>query len=627
MCGILGALGSFGEDEFGKALEAIAHRGPDDKGDYSFENVRLGHRRLSIQDPSPSGHQPMTTPDGRFTIVFNGEIYNHWELRKGLENDYNFRSKSDTETLLYGFAKYGTEVLNKLNGIFAFGILDRLEREVFLVRDHFGVKPLYIYQDTQKVLFSSEIKALNRFSIDHSINTRSIAHYLHFLYSPLEGTPFQCVKKLQPGYFARVSMDELHKIELRQYYDIPFNGQYESIPEEEIVEELDNKLNKAVVSQLLSDVPVGFFLSGGLDSSLLTAMAVRHLKPARIPCFTVNTSNYDSNDGFASDLPYARRVAEKLDVDLYISRSDPNTRECFDQFIYELDEPQADPAPFHVRSIAEMAKSQGIKVLIGGAAGDDVFSGYRRHIALNYNGLLSFIPKPVSRLARWLPANYPLARRIQKLMVSAGQSKEERMFSYFAWMKWNKVSDLFHPDIKSQLERHDPFAQFTHLWNNIPRETSDLNKMLYWEMKGFLPDHNLNYTDKMGMVEGVEVRVPYLDRELVEFACQIPPAMKLKKNTTKYILRKVAERYLPQEVIYRPKTGFGAPVRQWITGELSTMVEERLSPKQLEHTGLFDPVKIRSLIIANKKGHLDASYSIWALMGITSWLNQFKNMT
>lgn len=627
MCGILGTIGELKKESFEKALAAIVHRGPDDQGHHSFENVRLGHRRLSIQDTSQSGHQPMTTPDGRFTIVFNGEIYNHWELRKELENDYDFRSRSDTETLLYGFAKHGTEVLNRLNGIFAFGILDRFKREVFLVRDHFGVKPLYIYQDPRKVLFSSEIKALKHFSIDRSINTRSIAHYLHFLYSPLEDTPFQCVKKLQPGHFARVSIDNFHDIEFHQYYDIPFNGQFEPLPEEEIVEELDSTLNRAVVSQLLSDVPVGFFLSGGLDSSLLAAMAVKHLEPGKTPCFTVNTADYASYDGFASDLPYAKQVAEQLNVDLHVVRSNPDVASSFDRFIYELDEPQADPAPFHVRNIAEMAADQGVKVLIGGAAGDDVFSGYRRHIALNYNGLLNLIPKPLNTVVSWLPASNPLVRRMQKLTTSAGMSKAERMFSYFAWMKWSDVTKLFCADIQAELLEQNPCEKFVDLWKNIPGETSDLNKMLYWEMKGFLPDHNLNYTDKMGMSQGVEVRVPYLDKELVEFACRIPPEMKLKKNTTKYILRKVAERYLPKEVIYRPKTGFGAPVRQWITGELSTMVDERLSPQQLEHTGLFDPVKVRSLIIANKKGHLDASYSIWALMGVTSWLNQFKSTT
>lgn len=623
MCGILGALGAFDQGDFERALATIAHRGPDDQGDYTFDNVRFGHRRLSIQDVSVLGHQPMTTMDGRFTIVFNGEIYNHWELRRNLLRDCEFKSKSDTETLLYAYAKYGTGILNQLNGIFAFGIIDRVKREVVLSRDHFGVKPLYLYKDHKKVLFSSEIKALAQFPIDRTINPLSVANYIHFLYSPQEDTPFRHVSKLLPGHFVKISMDNIHDVRPSKYYEIPFEGKVQLTQEEEIVEQLNDQLHQAVESQLLSDVPVGFFLSGGLDSSLLTALAIRKLKSPGIPCFTVNTSEYDSFDGFASDLPYAQKVAKYLNVKLHIARSNPDISECFDRFIYDLDEPQADPAPFHVHSICKMAREQGIKVLIGGAAGDDVFSGYRRHIALRYNPLFRLLPQQARVLAKLLPSQYPVTRRIEKLIGSAGLSTGERMFSYFTWLKWTSVVDLFHDDFKHHLLQNNPFERFLKLWDNIPSETSNLNKMLYWEMKSFLPDHNLSYTDKMGMSQGVEIRVPYLDKELVDLACKIPPAMKLKKQSTKYVLRKVAERYLPSDVIYRPKTGFGAPVRQWIMHDLSNMVEERLGDENLKNNGLFATDKVQKLVAANKQGKIDASYSIWALMSIDSWIKQF----
>jgi asparagine synthase (glutamine-hydrolysing) len=631
MCGIIGTIQRNAAAFITPATQSIAHRGPDDTGFFTEDNLAFGFQRLAIQDLSANGHQPMVSADGNYIIIFNGEIYNHLDVKVDLKDKYPFKSTSDTETILYGYIEYGAEIVNKLNGIFAFSIYDRKKKEVFIARDHFGVKPLYYYSDENCFMWGSEIKSfLNYADLDKEIDHTALVNYLTFLYSPGEQTPFKKVKKLLSGHYIKISLDNPKAFKITKYYDIPLNNtQYSTKSEKELVDELETRLLKAVERQLLSDVPVGFFLSGGIDSSAVVAMARKLMPDKALKCYTIDTGQTEEmGDGFVSDLPYAIRVAKILNVDLEIVEAKQDIVRDFDKMIWHLDEPQADPAPLNVLNICKKAREEGCVVLLGGSAGDDLFSGYRRHQAIYYHEkYLRYIPNflfpIIQSFAKRLNANSPFQRRVKKLISGGGNDFIDKMYNFFTWLSLDKIRPLFNTKIRAQIENYDPKSIFMDALNNIPNQKNRLNQMLYWEMKYFLTDHNLNYTDKLSMATGVEVRVPFLDKELVEFSTLIPPHLKMKGVTTKYLLKKMMERYLPHDIIYRSKAGFGAPVREWIVNDLETTIEKYLSKNTIEKRGIFDYDNVKALIEDNKKGKVDASYSIWCLLAIESWFRQF----
>lgn len=631
MCGIAGGVG-FIEWGIPKVLSLIAHRGPDSTGSFTEGSVFLGHTRLSIQDLSANGNQPMFSSDKRYVMVFNGEIYNHTDVRASFENEFEFNSTGDTETVLNAYIKYGPDCLKMLNGIFALAIYDRNEKELFIARDQMGVKPLYIYQDNDCFLFSSEIKTFLAFNIDKELDPAAFANYISLLWSPGKLTPFKNVRKLLPGHYLKfaVSDDGFKQSKPVKYYQIKFNGKYSLQPEEKLINELEEKLLAAVKRQMLSDVPVGFFLSGGLDSSIIVAMAKKLYPDVSFPCFTIDIDNWsDGSEDFENDIHYARKVAEYLKVDLHVVKADIDIVKSFDTMVWHLDEPQADAAPINVLNIASLARDKGIKVLLGGAGGDDLFSGYRRHQALRYEKFFRLIPAVLAKMSKRIINTFPLGsafiRRIKKLANELEKTTDARMAGYFGWLREDVANALFSDAWQKKLNGYNPLAYLTALTNEIPDEKSLLNKMLYWEMRSFLVDHNLNYTDKMAMAVGVEARVPFLDLALVDFSLSIPPELKMKGNETKYLLKKMAEKYLPMDVIYRPKTGFGAPLRKWVVNDMDEMIRTRLSVERINERGIFNPDKVWELIEANKSGKIDASYSIWSILAIDSWLTQFSD--
>ncbi|MHA8057430.1 asparagine synthase (glutamine-hydrolyzing) [Aquirufa nivalisilvae] len=626
MCGVVGIIG-LREVDCTSILTSIAHRGPDSKGFFQEGELFLGHTRLSIQDLSDNGNQPMFSKDGRFVIVFNGEIYNHLEIRQSL-GEFDFKSSGDTETVLYAYIKYGIECLSMFNGIFSFSVFDLHTKELFIARDHFGVKPLYLYQDEHLFLFSSEIKTFLSLPIQKDLDKEALMNYLSYLWSPGEKTPFKLVKKLLPGHYLKFNISDFRQVKPISFYQSNLDGEYLQDTEEDLINQLDQLLIQAVERQMLSDVPVGFFLSGGLDSTLLVAIAKKIYSLKKFPCFTIDIESQESElEDFADDLIYAKKAADFLKVDLHIVKATIDIVDSFDRMIWHLDEPQADAAPINVLNIAKLAREKGIKVLIGGTGGDDLFSGYRRHQALLLESILGKIPYGIRQLLKQiigiLPIKSALFRRIRKISENMDLSPAARMKGYFKWLSSERIYSLFSKSIQQELNGYDPSLYFDELLLQIPQEKSVLNQMLYWELKTFLVDHNLNYTDKMGMAVGVEIRVPFLDVLLVEFAQKLPPEMKMKGKETKYLLKKVAERYLPKEIIYRPKTGFGAPVRKWITEDMSDMLEQRLSKSNLEKQGIFDYDAVWKLINENKENKIDASYSIWAILAVDSWINQF----
>lgn len=629
MCGILGTTVATARPRFQRALDSISHRGPDDTGVYVDSQISLGHQRLSIQDLSANGHQPMSVLNEQVWIVFNGEIYNHLELRHAMGNEFAYRSTSDTETILYGYLKYGKEIVKQLNGIFAFAIYDKRSNELFVARDQLGVKPLYYYSQGSVVAFASELKAITHLpGVDLSLNPEAFVDYIHFLWSPGSGTPFKHVKKLEPGHYFCKRLDDGSPTRFTKYYELPYSGQYSDQPEATLIDELDERLTVAVKRQLLSDVPVGFFLSGGLDSSLIAAMAKKQIGGG-FRSYTIEIPGKDTVDGFADDLIYAERVARHLDTQLIKVRGDSDIVRDFDKMIWHLDEPQADPAPLHVLSICEGARKNGDIVLLGGTAGDDLFSGYRRHHALNLEKWFSVIPsscgKALNSIASMCGTKSPVLRRIQKLTGGIGLSPLERLVSYYGWISLERNKSLFNSEIRSQISELNPAQKLVDALHSIPDEKHALNQMLFLDTKFFLTDHNLNYTDKMSMAKGVEVRVPFLDLELIEFACKLPLKYKMRGNCAKYLLKKVAERYLPKDVIYRPKTGFGAPIRRWmIEGKMDSQISNLTSSLNTSIQRFFSTEAMRKLVIDSKSGQVDGAYTIWSLLAIDSWLKQFS---
>lgn len=629
MCGIVGICAKNAATFIRQANDSIAHRGPDDEGIFTDQYIALGHQRLSILDLSPAGQQPMLSADGDYVMIFNGEIYNHREIRRQIAHKYTFRSSSDSETLLCAYIEYGAQILSKLNGIFAFAVYQKSTQQLFIARDQMGVKPLYFYHKDNTFLFGSEMKSFMHIpDFDKTIDYKALVNYLHFLYSPSDKTPFKYVKKLSAGHYLELNAADPKEYHIQKYYEIPFEGNILQKSEQLWIEELDERLSKAVNRQMLSDVPIGFFLSGGLDSSSLVAMA-RKINPGKkMQCYTIKTSSGNiGKNANENDLPYAIKVAKHLNVDLEIINTEVDILQNFEKIIWHMEEPQGDPAPFNVYNISKAAEANGQPVLISGTGGDDLFSGYRRHQALRLEIFFGHIPAFAGNFIRsashLLNSQSATGRRIQKLTKHINYSSSDRLAGYYEWIPVERNFNLFHKDIRPQIQNHNPSDYLIQSLDNIPNEKELLNFMLYWEMKHFLPDNCLNYTDKLSMATGVEVRLPFLDLELVKFSTHLPVGMKMKGKEAKYILKKTMEKYLPKTVIYRPKTGFDLPVRQWIRRDLDDMIEDYLSEEHIRKRGIFDEKNVRQLIKDNKIGKIDASYTIFSLLCIESWFRQF----
>jgi len=642
MCGIAGFSLSDSRSDASAWIESaqslLGHRGPDDNGCFLDEDnsICLIHSRLSIQDLSMAAHQPMLSPDGTVVLSYNGEIYNVSELRLELENEgWFFKSSSDTEVLLALYLRLTQSIdgrpsssslaslLNRINGIFSFSIWDSRCNSLLLVRDAFGVKPLYFQRFDDSIFFASELKVLH--SGDFCLDQVSINNYLTYLWCPGDGTPLANVRKVSPGEFIWIS--DGHIIDKSTWYHLPVFKSSTSSPfsAHEAISGLQNHLRSAVHRQLLSDVPVGAFLSGGLDSSSIVAFA-REVNPD-LRCFTINVSGL-GNEGFSDDLPYARRVSTHLGVPLDVVQVDASQMpSLLESMVWQLDEPLADPAPLNLLYISRLARQQGIKVLLSGAGGDDLFSGYRRHYALENEKFWRFLPRSfrlsLRALTGYLPTNHPFTRRLRKAFSGAHLQGDARLVHYFRWIEREDLQALYSPAFRAALGEtglQDPMLEFLEC---LPSNTSSLERMLALEKRFFLTDHNLTYTDKMSMAVGVEVRVPFLDLDLVEFAAQIPPHFKQRGRIGKWILKRAMEPYLPRDVIYRPKSGFGAPLRRWLQLELRDWLTDILSIDRLQSRGLFDPQAVQRLIAANCEGRIDASYTLLSLASIEIWCQFF----
>jgi asparagine synthase (glutamine-hydrolysing) len=638
MCGIAGIIETNRNLNI-KDVESmefsIEHRGPDGGGHYLDGPLALIHRRLSIIDLSVNANQPMYSSCGNYIMIFNGEIYNYQELKAILvAKGFEFKTNSDSEVLLNGYIEFKEGLLNMLNGIFAFAIYSIKEKELIIARDQMGVKPIYFYNYNGTFLFGSEIKSfINYPDFNKELNYSAIKDYIKYLYSPSEKTPFRYVNKLNPGHLLKIKINDLnndlrYNVDYKKYFDIPLTTEYTKYTRKQAIEQTGLVLYEAVKRQLVSDVPVGFFLSGGLDSSLIVGLAKIIQFDTNLNVFTLATDEKQfKSEGFSSDLFYAKLLAKRFDLNLNIIKDEFNMERDFDPLIWQLDEPQSDPAALHIYNISKQARDLGIKVLLSGTGGDDVFTGYRRHEALGYQKYFNLFPtRFIDFIVKHLGTKIqnPQIRRFRKFLLNQNVDVKYRIASYFEWLNESNSSQLFNPEIITEgCLSVDSENQFHNLIDKLENNVSIIDKMLYLENKTFLVNHNLNYTDKLGMKAGVEVRVPFLDLEVIKFAFSLDPKFKLHKGTTKYVLREYAKLFLPNELIYRSKAGFGSPVREWIQNSNKDFVNDRLSKTEIERIGIFDFNEVSKLIKSNQKNEIDASYSIWGLMAVQSWYNQF----
>ncbi len=623
MCGINGFQGVFQKQLIERMNSSIIHRGPDNSDFSICDDVALGHVRLSIIDLSPNSNQPLTSSCQRFEIVFNGEIYNFVELRESLcVQGVTFQSSGDSEVLLELWAKYGEKSLEMLDGIFAFAILDKKTGLLTIVRDHFGVKPLYYAQIDSGFIFSSEIKAiLQSAEVPRHINLNAVASVVGLLWQAGESTVLEAIKKVPPGSLLRVQDGKVKSQD--RYYTCPsYKGDYSL---EASKEALEKNLVDSVESQLVSDVEVGAFLSGGLDSSLICAIA-KNKNPEFKKVYSIDIDTEENKkEGLAEDLPFAKKVAQDLKLDLHVVKASADLANLLPKCLYHLDEPQADPAILNAYQICSLAKSDGVKVLLSGAGGDDLFTGYRRHYAAHIDSKLAFIPVPLrvglSLVSKFLPSNVPLFRRIRKFISSFSLTGDDKLTSYFCWMDEGDIESLFAKGVREQVSPSYGVDQLKRFIKDKPY--NDVEKLLDLEKEFFLVDHNFNYTDKMSMAHGVEVRVPFVTRRMAETAASIPTKYKQHGKNGKWILKLVAEKWLPKSVIYRSKTGFGAPLRSWLHGPLMPLLDELLSKEAIEKRGVFNYSAVRNMIEADKAGKKDNAYSIYALLSLEIWFRQF----
>jgi len=622
MCGICGVFHFSGmtvsESRLQNMMAAIRHRGPDGSGMYLRGPVGLGHLRLSIIDTSELGQQPMATSDGKLWITFNGEIYNFRELRTRLEQQGEvFRSNSDTEVLIRLYERNGVDCLRDLNGMFAFAIWDENKQELFIARDRFGIKPLYYFQDIKQLVFASEIKAiLEDESVPREINERALITYFTFLHGFAPDTIYRGIHKLLPGHYMRCSMKGATIV---KYWDLDGIEQRGTVDSPGHVEEVRDLLQRAVTSHMVSDVPIGAFLSGGIDSSAIVAyMATASARP--IKTFSIG---FDVGGQF-NELKEARLIADKFQTEHHEKIvSSINVEELIHKLVYHYDEPFADAANLPTYILSEFAREK-VTVVLSGEGGDEVFGGYRRYRAHIASELLRTIPEFLRfNLVKRLIPNHSSTRRLLKIVDTLQVVEEAKR--YGSWV--NIFNDdtrrqLFSPTVRDLLNEFDGYDVFRDYMCRQPQW--DLpNRIMYTDLKGWMPDTYLEKIDKAAMAVSLEGRVPFLDHRLVEYAYSLPGKLKVRRSTTKYVLKKALEPVLPHSTLYRPKHGFTVPLDAWFRGTLSRFVADVLFDHNPRYSDYLDRRFVHKLYIEHTDGRRNWGTQLWAILNFELWHRTF----
>lgn len=651
MCGIVGAV-NWGDREVLERMTAFQrHRGPDDHGTWDTELpdggwIGLGNRRLAIIDLSPAGHMPMGTEDGRLWLTYNGELYNAPELRAELESrGYRFRSRSDTEVVLRILEDEGPGGVSRLEGMFAFAAVDLRPSPpgvragsgptVVLARDAFGVKPLYYAWRGDRLAFASEVKSLLQLpDLDARLDPRALHRYLTLLWVPDPETLFEGVHKLPA---AHVAIFRDGQLDSRAYWDVDVPPADHDFPasEDHLVERVRELVAASVRRQMVSDVPLGAFLSAGMDSSAIVSF-MRDASPGPVATYTITfPRRHRVGETTLDDPAVAARTATALGCDHHEIVVEPEVADLLPRLVWHMDEPVADPAIITAFLVCRAARPS-VTVLLSGVGGDEIFGGYRKYAAYRVAKLYRTIPGPLRRhvlepAVEALPTlrGTPLKgwlRLVRKLARTGSLQPEEGFLQASTYLHEGEKEALYAPHLRAATRGIDPFAHHRRHLDRVA-DAHILNRMLYLDLKTFMVSLNLTYNDKMSMASSVEVRVPYLDRELVGFAFRdIPPGWKVGpgvRPVTKRLFRRALEGVVPAEVLEQPKAGFGAPHDHWLTYDLAEMVDDLLSETQIRRRGLFEPEVVRAMIADHRSGRRDRAYQLWQLLTLELWQQTF----
>lgn len=618
MCGICG----FNWDDqrlVRDMADIMDHRGPDQKGDFVDEGVSLGHSRLSIIDLSEKGKQPMKNEDGSLQIVFNGEIYNFKELRDILEKQgHRFFSNTDTEVIIHAYEEWGVECVKKLRGMFAFAIWDSRNKQFFLARDRVGIKPLYYYFNSGKFMFASEIKAiLLNPEVKREVYHKSLYYFMGYEFVPTPFTLFKSIKKLPPAHTLIFKNNE---IKFNKYWDLNFSKENDN--ESVLTDQIYNLLQESVRLRLISDVPLGAFLSGGIDSSAIVGL-MSQMTDEPVKTFTIG---YE--DESYSELNYARQVADHFGTDHKEIIIDPGSIEHFENAVWYLDEPMTDPSLIPAYLFCREARKD-VTVCLSGEGGDEVFLGYDRFVASKMDSYYRIIPEIIrknliSNIVGMLPPQQQKKGAINVVKRFIDGSDLPIDGWHMRWQYFSNKNDekkLYKGPLGQMTNDINPFEYLNdyymscNLKDRVAREQ-------YMEMKSFLVDNVLVKVDRMSMANALEVRVPYLDHRFLEFCATIPGSLKLKGLTTKYIFKKSMLKLLPKNIVYRKKQGFSFPIKNWLRNELKEYMADLLFNSDIIKEN-FDPTHLNKLVEQHLKGTHNHSHRLWALMNLEMWHKTF----
>ena len=628
MCGIIGinCNGNL-KNTIDKSLKKLRHRGPDSNGFFiSNENDTLiGHTRLAIIDLSANGNQPMLDTTNRFVISYNGEIYNFLDLKHYLNKNYgliDWKTNTDTEVILQGFIKEKEKFFAKLNGIYSFIIYDKKTKYFHVLRDPIGIKPLYYTLQNDAFYCSSELRGLTCLSgLSKSLRVQSFADQIAHMYIPEPFTVYNEFFKLEPGLYQTYFKGKkiAHQKISYDYNKTKFNFS----TEKNIVEEFRQKLNKAVKRQLISDVPISVLLSGGLDSSAITMLALKQNAPIK----NVYTISYNENDmrfdEQGDDFKFANMLALKNNFKINVIRPKKNILSLLEEIPSFMDDGITDPASLNTYIICKNARENGIKVLLSGQGADEFLCGYRRYIAEKiFLSCPSLLVKLISKFENILPnRNFVIGnsylRRIKRLSQLAKMSNSERLIEYFSWENEQTVKNLFN--FKNKLKISEDLKNF---FQNV-EENNTLHSLLKADQKFDLLGLNLTYSDTMSMRSGVELRVPFLDLELVNFMEKIPLNLKIHGFKSKYILRKSMEGLLPKQIINRSKAGFGLPLRSWFRDN-NDILKKYFDKRKIVKQGIFNYDMIKYILQSKNSENTNSAYTIFTLLCQQIWLENNK---
>jgi len=612
MCGIAGEIaieGALTTELLQSRIRSIGHRGPDDSGIYKNGRVGLANCRLSVIDLSPHGHQPMTNEDQSVWLAYNGEIYNFRELRESLERrGHVFRSHTDSEVIVHAYEEYGEDCVQRFNGMFAFAIWDKRQQKLFCARDRVGIKPFY-YLDQRRMVFASEIKAIvEDRTVPREIDLSGLHNYFSFGHSLGPTTIYKNIRKLMPGH-TLVWQDGVAHI--RKYWDVPPESTNGLRPARQYEEELVELLRDAVRLQMVSDVPLGVFLSGGLDSSAMVAMASQ-FSDRPVKTFSVGFEGAAYNE-----LSDARIVAKHFGTDHQELMIGPQeVVPVLDKLAWHFDEPFADTAAIPVYLLSRMAR-QSVTVVLTGEGGDELFGGYRRYLAEQYSRIFSRLPGFSRSALGDAIGMLPRLRRTKKLLNAMSVADPaQRYASWLLAFDEGMKSQLFHPDVWRELQATDPYAAFRE---HYYRREKLVDRLLDVDLHVWLPDTYLEKMDKSTMATSLESRVPLLDHRLVEFAFRVPPELKVSRSELKIIMRRAMRGILPQQILEKPKRGFTAPTDVWFRTVLKDFVSSVLSDSTVVGSGFFNRDYIQRLLKLHLEGREVLDWPIYSIVAFATW--------